>query len=177
MYAVKKQGIDNILIFGTLGAFLLIYLATFPMGWLISDEYSYLNRALAWANSDKTLSYADAVTSELIPYKSTRYPLGNSFWIAIWAKVCSTKLAYIGSLLSLLVSFYLTYRIMIKDGMYAMAVLLFFLYPPLAFFSKSFMSCMLSLLLVSGFLYIVYDFEEQSIWYADDCEVEPLSEE
>ena len=27
------------------------------------------------------------------------------------------------------------------------------------------------------FNWVVYDFEEQSIWYADDHEVQPLSEE
>lgn len=157
---MNKQSLDTTLILGTAGAFLLTYLITFPLGWLISDEYSYLNMGMALADGEKTLTFIDAVTSQNISFKGTRYPLGNSFWIAFWIKLCSIKFAYVGSLLSLVISLFLTYKILIKESYYKLSILLIFVYPPLAFFSKTFMSCMPSLLIVSGFLFVLFKYKE-----------------
>lgn len=166
MYPVNKICIDTKLLLLLGSVFFIAYLFTFPTGWLISDEYSYLNQAIALANGEKSLLFTDAITNKLIPYNGTNYPLGNAFWIAFWIKICGLKHAYIGSLLSILVSAYLLYKILEKASYYKLSLALLFIYPSLAFFSNSFMSCLPSILVVSLFLYVLFCYNDSGIkWF------------
>ena len=108
------------------------------------------------ANGENALSFLDAITGEKILYGGTNYPLGNAFWIAFWIKLCSLNYAYLGSLFSVLISAFLTYKILVKESYYKLSIGLLFIYPSLAFFSNSFMSCMPSLLAASSFFYVLF---------------------
>jgi hypothetical protein len=153
---VNKLKIDSKLVILVVGTFFLAYIFTFPTGWLISDEYSYLNRALAIVNGEKSLFYSDAITGLSIPYNTTSYPLGNSFWIALWIKVGGLDYAYMGSLFCVLMSTILIYKIIVKESYYKLSIVLLFVYPSLAFFSNSFMSSLPSLLGASLFVFILF---------------------
>ncbi len=136
-----------------MATFLLAYIFTFPMGWLISDVYSYMNQGIAIANGEKMLTYTDAITKEAITYNGTRYPLGNAFWIALWIKLCSLKYVYVGGLFSVLGSTFLIYKVLAKELHPRLSILLLFIYPSLAFFSNSLMSSIPSLIIISIFIY------------------------
>lgn len=160
MYLVNRLSLDTKLVLTIVSTFLISYIFTFPSGWLISDEYSYLNQGIALANGEESLSFIDAISKESIHYKGTPYPLGNAFWIAFWIKLCSLKYAYVGSLFSVLASAFLTYKILVKESFYKLSLALLFVYPSLAFFSNSFMSCLPSLLAISSFLYVLFHANE-----------------
>ena len=160
MYSVNNLNIDTKLVLTIVGTFFFSYLFTFPTGWLISDEYSYLNQGIALANGEKLLLYTDAVAEQLIPYNGTKYPLGNAFWIALWIKICGLNYAYFGSLICVLLSAFLTYKILAKESLYKLSLGLLFVYPSLVFFSHSFMSSLPSLLAVSTFMYVLFRVNE-----------------
>lgn len=160
---MNQLSLDTKLVLFAAGTFLLTYIFTFPTGWLISDEYSYLNQGLAIANGEVNLSFLDIISGELISYKRTSYPLGNAFWIALWIKVCGLKYAYLGSLASVLLSVFLIYKALIKESLFRLSILLFFVYPSLAFFSKSFMSSMPSLFATASFLFILFNKKESGM--------------
>jgi hypothetical protein len=130
------------------------------MGWLISDEYTYVNQAIAISQGETYLSFVDSITLEHIPYKFTRYSLGNSFWIAIWIKLLSLKYIYFGSLFAILGGSWFLYRA-IKSKLYFIPALgLIFLYPSFEFFSSSTMSALPSFLLSGMFIYGLFTHQE-----------------
>ncbi|MEM9548828.1 MAG: hypothetical protein AAGA77_22780 [Bacteroidota bacterium] len=157
---MAKYPTDTKLILYVIGAFLLTYFFMFPQGWLVSDVYSYLNQGMAIAAGQDVLTYIDAVTQKVIPYSVTQYPLGNSFWIAFWIKLCGTYFVYLGSLASVLTSAFLLHKVLHKESFFTPAVLLLFLYPSLAFFSRSLMSSIPSILLITVFLYFLFKSKE-----------------
>ena len=166
---MRQLELDTKLVIIAIGTFLIVYVFTFPLGWLVSDVYSYMNQGIAIANGDSILSYSDAVTKDVIPYNGTTYPLGNAFWIALWIKLCSLKYVYIGSLFSVIISSILIFKVLVKESLFKLAILLIFLYPSLAFFSNTLMSAIPSLLIISTFLYGLFAFRESGkkwLWLA-----------
>ncbi len=130
------------------------------MGWLISDEYTYVNQAIAISQGETYLSFVDSITNEQVSYSFTRYSLGNSFWIAIWIKLFSLKHIYIGSLFAILGGSWFLYRA-IKSNIYFIPALgLIFLYPSLEFFANSTMSTVPSFLLSGIFIYGLFTHKE-----------------
>ena len=123
------------------------------MGWLISDEYTYVNQAIAISQGNTFLSFIDEITNEVIPYSFTRYSLGNSFWIAIWVKFFGVKYIYLGSLFAILIGSWLLYKGLKKVGYSIPALGLIFMYPSLEFFGSSTMSAIPSFLLSCLFIY------------------------
>lgn len=148
--------------YSVLVAFVAAYLLTFPTGWLVSDVYSYMNQAIAITQGEKILTYTDAVTSQRIPYGYTPYALGNAFWIALWTKFLGIKYVYLGSLIAVALSALLIFRTLRRENLLALSSLLLFCYIPLAFFSRTLMTCIPSLLLVSVFLYSLFRYEESA---------------
>ncbi len=157
---MKRLDLDTKLILFVVGTFFLAYVFTFPTGWLISDVYSYMNQGIAIVNGEKLLSYTDAVFKEAIPYNHTSYPLGNSFWIAFWTKLCGLRYVYFGSLFSVVLCIFLVNRVLAEKSFFRLAILLVFFYPSLAFFSNSLMSSIPSLLIISTFFYYLFIYEE-----------------
>lgn len=157
---MNRLSIDTKLVLIVGVTFLIAYIFTFPMGWLVSDVYSYLNQGIAISNGERILTYSDAISGDLMAYKGTKYPLANAFWIGFWSKLCGLKYVYLGSLFGVLLSVFLIYKILAKESYFRLAILLVFVYPSLAFFSNSLMSCIPSFLLVSAFLYYLFRREE-----------------
>jgi hypothetical protein len=125
----------------------------FPMGWLVSDEYTYVNQAIAISQGETSLSFVDSITNEQVPYSFTRYSLGNSFWIAIWIKLFGLKYIYVGSLFAILSGSWFLYRAIKISTYFIPALGLIFLYPSLEFFASSTMSALPSFLLSGIFIY------------------------
>ena len=160
---MKNLDLDSILFYSLLLTFAVTYLFMFPMGWLISDEYTYVNQAIAISQGDTSLSFADTITKEEIPYNFTRYSLGNSFWIAIWVKLFGVKWIYLGSLFAILVGSWLLYKGLKQVGYFIPALGLIFLYPSLEFFGSSTMSAIPSFLLSCLFIYELFT-KSESGW-------------
>ena len=133
------------------------------MGWLISDEYTYVNQAIAISQGNTILTFSDAVSNEIIPYKFTQYSLGNSFWIAIWVKMFGVKYIYLGSMFSILMGSWLLYKGLKHVGYFISALGLIFLYPSLLFFGSSTMSAIPSFLLSSLFICVLFT-QSESGW-------------
>ena len=133
------------------------------MGWLISDEYTYVNQAIAISHGDTGLFFVDAVTNKDIAYNFTRYSLGNSFWIAFWIKLFGVKCIYLGSLFAILMGSWLLYKGLKHVGYFLPALGLIFLYPSLVFFSCSTMSAIPSFLVSGLFIYGLFT-KSESGW-------------
>ncbi len=147
----------------------------FPQGWLISDEYTYVNQAIAMSEGKTYLSYPDPITNELIPYNFTRYSLGNSFWLSIWVRVFGVSSIYLGSLFALLSGSWLLYRSIKESGYFVPALGLIFIYPSLAFFSSSTMSSVPSFLISGMFIYGMFTFAERKWKWFGLCLLASLS--
>jgi len=132
----------------------------FPLGWLISDEYSYVNIAIAISQGDTYLSYVDGITKEMISYNFTPYTLGNSFWIATWAKLFGVNNIYIGSLFAIVCGSWFLYKAISRESYFVPALGFIFLYPSLEFFGCSTMSAIPSFLLSCLFVYGLFSGQE-----------------
>jgi len=159
---MKDLGLDNLLFYGLLLLFAVVYLFTFPQGWLISDEYTYVNQAIAITHGETSLTFYDAITEEHVPYNFTPYSLGNSFWIALWAKLFGVKNIYLGSFFALFTGAFLLFRTVKLERSLITALGLLFVYPSLEFFSSSTMSAIPSFLLVCAFIYFLFSRKESS---------------
>jgi len=155
-----EEKIDKIAFGAILLIMILSYLFTFPQGWLISDEYTYINAAMAICEGQSYLGYTDPVTQEYFDYKNSHYTYGNAFWIAIWAKILGIKYAYVGSLLVLIASMVLMKKTLEKTRLFVPTYGLLLLYPATLIFGHSLMSGMPSLGLCCLFLYILFSKEE-----------------
>ena len=153
---MKDLDFDSILFYGLLVVFAVTYLVMFPQGWLISDEYTYVNQALAISEGGKYLSFVDPISGQEIPYKFTPYTLGNSFWLAIWIKLFGLKYIYVGSLFSIVAGSWLLYRAVKSIGYFVPALGLLFVYPSLAFFSSSTMSAVPSFMISCLFVFFMF---------------------
>jgi|TARA_R110000737_G_scaffold351382_2_gene393487 hypothetical protein len=163
---VKNLDLDSILFYCLLLAFTVAYLFMFPMGWLISDEYTYVNQAIAISQGNTSLSFIDEITNAVIPYNFTRYTLGNSFWIAIWVKLFGVQCIYLGSLFGILVGSWLLYKGLQQVGYFIPALCLIFIYPSLEFFGSSTMSAIPSFLLSCLFIYgLIARIESPGKWF------------
>jgi len=131
----------------------------FPQTWLISDEYAYINQAIAIANGERHLQFFDTILKEGLSYKYTNYPLGNAFYLSFWIKLFGKPYVFLGSLFSVLASYFMIVKTLKKLEYPVLAANLIFLYPALLFFSKTTMSGMVSLLIASLFLYLLISWE------------------
>lgn len=157
---VKNLDLDSVLFYGLLLVFAIVYLYMFPQGWLISDEYSYVNQAIAISEGNTYLSFSEAITDQEVPYNFTPYSMGNSFWLAIWIKLFSLKNIYLGSLFAILAGTFFLYKAIKRAGYYIPALGLVFLYPALIFFASSTMSAVPSYLLCCIFIYGLFTTKE-----------------
>jgi hypothetical protein len=153
---------NDILFYGLLLVTGIVYLFTFPQGGLISDEYTYINSALAIQNGIPYLGYVDPFTNEYFEYKNSHYTMGNAFWIALWTKCFGIKWAFLGSLFLLLGSMTLLYKSLRREGLFIPCIGLALLYPATLIFAHSFMSGMPSLGLVCLFIYLLFGREESA---------------
>lgn len=158
--AMHNQRLDNVLFWALLAVFAAAYLLTFPSGWLISDEYTYTNQAMAICGGEKVPGYVDAITGDFVNYASSGYSFGNAFWISIWMTIFGVSYSYVGSLMAVLIGMVLLYRVLRMEGYLTLAICLAFVYPAVVFFSHTQMSGVPSFLLVCWFLYGLFGYED-----------------
>lgn len=133
--------------------FFLSYIMWFPASWMITDSYSYALQALAFAQKDIALMNIDYFTGIATPFNISPYNLGTSSFHALFVFFFGIHGFFISPLIAALASILLLY-FSLKNLDYStngIAVLL--LSPAFLFFSRSLMSCMPSLLIISMFFY------------------------
>jgi len=157
------KDLDSLLFYGLLLLFAVVYLFTFPQGWLISDEYTYVNQAIAITQGETSLSFYDKITDQNVPYNFTPYTLGNSFWISIWAKLFGVKNIYLGSFFAVFAGAFLLFRTIKLENSLVAVLGLLFVYPSLEFFSSSNMSAIPSFILICLFIYLLFSKKESSM--------------
>jgi len=162
---MKLDLVDK-LFFLLLGVIVITFAFTWPDGWLISDEYTYVNQAKAYIEGVKWLGYTDPVTQEYLTYKNSTYTLGNASWIWIWMSIFGAKGAYLGSLMAIVGGLWLTYAATKKADYNKSAVVLAILYPATMVYLNTQMSGVPSFLISSLFLYLLVSREEsRTKWF------------
>ncbi len=141
--------------------FVVVYLITFPQGWLISDVYSYFNQAYAIVHGQKIPGFTDGLTTDFVEYSFTRYPLGNAFWLAMWMFVFGPKYVFLGSMFSLAFGTYLLYRTFLEVRYFVPAIAVLFIHPSIVFFSHTLMSGVPSFLLSCIFIYVLLTWKDK----------------
>ncbi len=135
--------------------FLLSYLFFFPSYIFSIDEVSYLSRALAFING-QTVFNIQPIDGSSIPLSVANYPLGTSSLLTLLLPL-GKKAVFLSGLLYTILSYLLIRKTLVNNNLgTALPTILFFLFPPLLFFSRSLMSEMPSLLIVSALCYCVF---------------------
>lgn len=137
-----------------------------PEGWLISDEYTYVNQAIAYLDGVKWLGYTDPITQEYITYKNSTYTLGNASWILVWMSFLGVRGAYFGSLVAMIGGLGLIYLTIRQLGYCRGAIVLGIFYPATVVYLNTQMSGVPSFLMSSLFLYLLMKLDEsRSKWF------------
>lgn len=131
------------------------FIIFFPLGWLISDEFTYIMQSKALLSGQKYLEVIDPVSGALTAVKNSHYTHGNAVWISIWSLLTGGKGIFIGSLFAAVGAYILSRRTLRSQGYGPIPALLILLYPGTLIFSNSVMSGMPSLLIVATFLYVL----------------------
>lgn len=136
------------------------YLVFYPQTWLISDVNAYVNQALAFAEGRLFLEWKDVTGTIDLPVHGTWYPLGNAFWLALFIYLFGPQGAFLSGLIAVTLSAFLINRVIIQEGYPRWTIAIFFLYASLLFFSRTLMSAMPSLLIISFMVYFLFRLKE-----------------
>lgn len=136
--------------------YLLLFLIWPPHTLFISDEVDYFEQALAFSRGQRYLQQTDPVTGIQTAYLPSQYPPGTSLILAGLYHVGGKKTVFLLGLGSLVVSFLLVVRLL-KEWKYdPVFALVLFLYPPGILLSRSLMSDLPSLLIVTAGIFLFF---------------------
>lgn len=141
-----------LLVFGV--AYILLFLLFYPKFYYMPDEQEYLRAAYLLREGDVKVS------SILYNYGFTQkgsyfvplYPLGQPLWLVPFT-LPGWQWAFLSGMAAMLLGFFVFYRVVKRLGYAPIYALLFLLFPAFVFLSKTLMSEMLSVLLVTTALY------------------------
>ena len=141
-------------------AFVLVYLLTLPLSWMISDSYSYFNQAQATAQWSYTNTFVDPISGNSYNQWGTPYALGNAHWIALFNFIFKDNYIFLSSLIACIIAVIFTYAAILKSSYGKAGIAILICYLPFQFFAKTLMSDVPSLALSSLFLYLLVSLQE-----------------
>jgi len=130
-------------------AYLLLFLIWPPHTLFISDEVDYFEQALAFSEGQRYLQQTDPVTGLQTEYLPSQYPPGTSLLLAGLYQLGGKKTVFLLGLCSLVFAFLLVVRLLQHWKYDPIFALVLFVYPPSVLLSRSLMSDMPSLLIVT----------------------------
>ena len=132
--------------------FCLSYIYFFPSMWMITDAYSYSTQALAFASGNLQYLQTDFLTGETVNINRAPYTLGNACFLSFFTFLFGAKHIFLAGLFSVLGSAYFLDKALRNWNLPNGALAILFVSAPILFFSRSLMSCMPSLLVISCFM-------------------------
>jgi len=141
-------------IYFMLSFFSCCFLIFYPKMLLILDEYSYFNQALALSSGNTLLTIQELTSSEYLNLTGSPYLPGTAIVLAFLIKIFGNSGAFLLGASCFIISVLLTLRIFKKLALNPLGILLFFVFPPLLMLTRTVMSGMPSLLIVTWFLYL-----------------------
>lgn len=148
------------LLFIGLLAYAIVYLLTLPSNWIITDSYSYVNQGYAIANGSYSYIWTDPISENDVSFWGTNYALGNAHWLALFIFLLGIKHVFVASLASTLITFYFLYKLIKLQQFNLIGLFSLGLFLPFHLFSKSLMSGLVSMALVSVFIYMLFSLQE-----------------
>jgi hypothetical protein len=145
---------DRFLLMAVALVFAVCFLYNFPDWVYIADEVSYINRAISLSNADITEHWTDVSSREVIPHILADYPLGTSFFLWPFYKIMGYSGLHLANLFYILASFFFMIGVIKHVDKFRILVASFiFICLPIFFFSRTIMSELPSLLIVTAALY------------------------
>ena len=135
--------------------FLLLYIICYPTNILIFDEWKYFQQGLAYSLGDPLLQEADPLLLSIEARTPGHYPLGTPFFLATLISLLGKKAVFLQGLISLLGAFYFNIKTLKNLNMDSRFSLLLFFFFPTTLLSRTLMSDLPSLFMVSWFLYLI----------------------
>ena len=157
-----KEIIEKYYVFIAIILFFMSYLIWWPYNWMITDSMSYSTQAIAFANGQLIYNIQDFISGESINIIKSPYSLGTASYLSVFVALFGQQGIFAGSLISVLGSIVLLSKTLKRNGDPTWAVSLALLSIPLLFFSRSLMSCMPSLLVISTFTFLFY--KDKYLW-------------
>lgn len=133
--------------------FFVSYIVFLPSQWMITDAYSYSTQAIAFASGKLKFLQYDFLLGQEKNLIQAPYSLGNSAYLAIFIFLFGKKYVFLSNLFAILFSAFFISKALKNWKLKNSALSIFFLSSPILFFSRSLMSCMPSLLIISILLY------------------------
>lgn len=133
--------------------FFIAYLFFFPFNWMITDSNAYSSHAIAIASGSKIPVTFDFLLEEYKSTISAFYIPGNALFQSLFVYFLGKKYIFLTGIICALISGFFISKTLANYKLPAESMILFFVSIPLLFFTRSLMSCMPSLLVVSVFLF------------------------
>ncbi len=146
--------IEKYYVFVGIILFFVSYLAFYPELWMITDAYSYSSQALAFAEGNPYLTQYNFLSQSHQRILHPPYNLGTSAYYAFWIKLFTAKGIFLGSIFAAIFSSILLHATLKRLKYNQLGTIILFISPVL-FFSRSIMSGMPSLLLMSAVIYLL----------------------
>lgn len=140
------------------------FVAWTPSQLIITDEISYYFQSLNWINGNTGNTIIDSVSGTTYTLIEGHYPPGNSFILSL-AHSLYSRLFYLLGFFYLLGSIYLCYKILKENHIPFLSLSVLYLFVPLIVISRTSMSEMPSLFLVTVGIYLYFKNGSKSYIY------------
>lgn len=135
--------------------FLFIVFILYPTNILIFDEWQYFQQGLAYANGHPLLDKFHPILGINQPESPGQYPIGTPFFLAGLIFLFGKKAVFLQGIISLVGAYFFTIKILKNCQLDQWFALLVFIFFPASFLSRTLMSDLPSLLVISWFLYLM----------------------
>ena len=153
MKILSEQPNSQLLGIGLL--FLIMFVICYPTNILIFDEWQYFQQGLAYSNGSPLLQEANPLLVSSEAKAPGHYPLGTPFFLAVLILLFGKKAVFLQGVISLLGAFYFNIKTLKNLNLDTRFSLLLFLFFPTTLLSRTLMSDLPSLLMISWFLYLM----------------------
>ena len=147
---------DKQWVLGLLTYFFVCFIFFYPKMLLLLDEYSYFNQAVALSTFSPNLIIEDLTTTEPVNITGNPYLPGTSISLALLIKLFGKKSVFLLGASCFIISVLLLLKVFQRLKLSRLGILIFFIYPPLLMLTRTVMSGMPSLLLISVFIYFFF---------------------
>lgn len=145
----------NVQLLGVALLFLTIVFIFYPTNILIFDEWQYFQQGLAYSNGAPLLDRFHPISGVNQPIFPGQYPIGTPFFLAGLIFFFGKKAVFLQGIISLVGAYFFTIKTLENCQLNKSFALLLFIYFPASFLSRTLMSDLPSLLMISWFLYLV----------------------
>ena len=135
--------------------FLIIAFIFYPTNILIFDEWQYFQQGVAYSQGNPHLDSFHPISGVNQPEPPGQYPIGTPFFLATIIFLFGKKAVFLQGIISLAGAYFFTTETLENCHLDKKFALILFLFFPAAFLSRTLMSDLPSVLMISCFLYLI----------------------